>query len=242
MKGYLSSIESFSTLDGPGIRSVVFLQGCPLRCLYCHNPESWIGEKGLPVESSYIIERILRNSAFISDGGGVTISGGEPTFQIDFLKEILSRLKAEGIHTAVDTSGYVTLEDVQKIEKFTDLFIIDIKHMDCQSCEKLTGKSNRRALELIEYLNSINKDVWIRCVMVPSLTDNEEHIIKLSQYVKKFDNITRFEILPYHDMARSKYDKLNIKYPLSNMKGYNTIELRKLKDCFAKHYGRSIVI
>jgi pyruvate formate-lyase 1-activating enzyme len=229
MKGYLSSIESFSTLDGPGIRSVVFLQGCPLRCLYCHNPETWVREKGSLVDSSYIIERVSRNINYISKNGGVTVSGGEPTCQIDFLRELLMGFKSMGLHTAVDTSGYVALEDAEKIMDYTDLFIMDIKHMNSHACSELTGRSNEKAFELLKLLSKKNKYTWIRCVMVPGFTDSQAHVRSIGEYLRNFHNISRIELLPYHDMAKEKYSRLGIKYCLSHLRTCGQDEIEKLK-------------
>lgn len=215
MRGYVNSIESFSTLDGPGIRSVVFMQGCPLRCLYCHNPETWEAAVGDPVESSVIVNRVLRNLNYISPNGGVTISGGEPTLQIDFLAELLKDFKNMGLNTAVDTCGYVSAANAEKILEYTDLFIVDIKHMDPLSCIKLTGRSNDKTFRLLELLENANKQVWIRCVMLKGYTDDEEHIRMLHDYAGSFHNVTRIEMLPYHDMAAEKYKKLGIEYKLT---------------------------
>jgi len=204
MKGYLHSIESFSTLDGPGIRSVVFLQGCPLRCLYCHNPESWIRNNGIIADSSAVLTRIARNQKYISKNGGVTVSGGEPFYQTDFLQELLKGFKAMKLHTAVDTSGYAEIEEADKVIDYTDLFIVDIKHMEETECQRLTGRSNKKAFRLLEHLEALNKDVWIRSVLVPGSTDSNAYIKKLYAYVKEMRNVKRFELLPLHDLAKEK--------------------------------------
>jgi pyruvate formate lyase activating enzyme len=217
MKGYIHSIESFSTLDGPGIRSVVFLQGCPLRCQYCHNPDTWQISKGDLLDSWEIINKVLKNKNYIAKNGGVTISGGEPTAQIEFLAELLKMFKDASIHTAVDTSGYVSLDDINKIIDYTDLFIIDIKHMEKEKSRELTGQSNEKVFILLEYLEHLNKPVWIRNVLVPGFTDSEEHISALCAYVEKLKNVQNFEILPYHAMAKAKYKKLNIPYRLNKL-------------------------
>lgn len=242
MKGYLHSIESFSTLDGPGIRSVVFLQGCPLRCLYCHNPDTWNIRSGKLTDTDDILKSISRNLNFISRDGGVTISGGEPTLQIDFLAELLKGLKSMGLHTAVDTSGYVSLENAEKIIEYTDLFILDIKHMDPWKCKDLTGKTNRRAFELLAYLEKNSKDVWIRNVLVPGFTDDDEHIRSLCSFAKSFDNIKRLELLPYHDMAKEKYRELNIQYRFEDMPLYSKNRIQEIMHKFTRLYGDKIVV
>lgn len=242
MKGCIHSIESFSALDGPGIRSVIFLQGCPLRCLYCHNPDTWIKGQGTLVDSSEIFDRISRNLSYISKNGGVTLSGGEPTSQIEFLKELLQGFKAMGLHTAVDTSGYVTIEDVNKIVDYTDLFIVDIKHMDPLICRQLTGRTNSRTFKLLKHLEDLNKDVWIRNVLVPGFTDSEDHIARLCSYVRGLSNVKRFEILPYHDMGKEKYKKLNLQYKLSNMAGYDCRKLQAIKLKYDQYYGQNVII
>ena len=208
MKGYVHSIESFSTLDGPGIRSVIFLQGCPLRCLYCHNPDTWIKEDGILLDSSDLLNKISRNLNYIKKNGGVTISGGEPTFQIEFLREILLGLKGLGLHTAVDTSGYVSLEDIDRILELTDLFLLDIKHMDRRKCRELTGRLNGKALKLIDYLHRTGKEVWIRSVLLEGFTDGDDDIDELCRYINKFDNISRLELLPYNALGVEKYARL----------------------------------
>lgn len=232
MKGYVNSFESFSTLDGPGIRSVVFLQGCPLRCLYCHNPETWDMAKGILMDSSEAIKRVLRNANYISINGGITISGGEPTYQIDFLRELLQGFKKNGLHTAVDTSGYVEISDIEKIMEYTDLFIADIKHMDPEYCRRLTGKTNSRALKLLEYLSLYKKEVWVRSVMVKGYTDNRRNIYELLNYVKGLNNVTRFELLPYHSMAVGKYKELGFEYKLKDVPEYSAQEIKVLNKAY----------
>lgn len=240
MKGYVHSIESFSTLDGPGIRSVVFLQGCPLRCLYCHNPDTWQMDRGTPLDSSDVVNKVIKNKNYISKNGGVTISGGEPTAQIDFLSELLKMFKKADIHTAVDTSGYVSLENINKIIDYTDLFIVDIKHMDKEKSRELTGQSNENVFVLLKHLETLNKAVWIRNVLVPGFTDSEEHISALCAYVKSLKNVQNFEILPYHTMAKAKYQKLNIPYKLNNIAEFDSNKLLHYKNTFHKYYKRKL--
>ncbi|KUO59435.1 MAG: hypothetical protein APF84_19200 [Gracilibacter sp. BRH_c7a] len=242
MKGYISSIESFSALDGPGIRSVVFLQGCPLRCFYCHNPETWKTNDGMHLESSEVINRVNRNLKFIQKRGGVTISGGEPTMQIDFLSELLEGFKSSGLHTAVDTSGYVSIEDAEKIVEFTDLFIVDIKHMDNHICQQVTGKSNENMIALLKYLEDKQKKVWLRSVLLPGLTDSEEYISRISSYVRSLSNVERLELLPCHDLAANKYRQMGLNNRFSAYANYDIKTLQKIKTRYIELLGEKVVI
>lgn len=242
MKGYISSIESYSALDGPGIRSVVFLQGCPLRCFYCHNPETWRLQDGLAVESSDVIDQVSKNVKFIKKNGGVTLSGGEPTAQIDFLTELLRGFKDLGLHTAVDTSGYVTLEDIERIIEYTDLFIVDIKHMDDAVCQHITGQGNERMFALLQYLEDQQKDVWVRSVLLPGLTDSEEYIAQLSSYIQSLNNVQRFELLPCHDLAANKYNQLGLKNRASLCAKYDAKTLQRIKTRYNELLGEKVII
>ncbi len=242
MKGYVSSIESFSALDGPGARSVIFLQGCPLRCFYCHNPETWEAKGGKLLESSEIINKVSRNIKFIKKNGGVTVSGGEPTMQIDFLRELLQGFKALGLHTAIDTSGYVSIEDIKKVVEFTDLFIVDIKHIDSDVCEKITGNNNESMFALLKYLEDERKDVWLRSVLLPGLTDSEEYIADISSYVQSLSNVQRFELLPCHDLAANKYKDLGLNNRLSEYAKYDIKTLQKIKVRYNELLGEKVVI
>ena len=242
MKGYISSIESFSALDGPGIRSVVFLQGCPLRCFYCHNPETWKADDGLLLDSSEVLKKVRRNLKFIKKKGGVTISGGEPTMQIDFLRELLQGFKALGLHTAVDTSGYISIEDTDKIIEFTDLFIVDIKHMDSHVCERITSKGNERMFQLLKYLDYQRKDVWLRSVLLPGLTDSEEYIAQISSYVQSLSNVLRLELLPCHDLAANKYKEMGLSNRFSAYAKYDIKTLQMIKTCYVELLGDKVVI
>ncbi len=242
MKGYLHSIESFSALDGPGIRSVVFLQGCPLRCVYCHNPESWKPENGTLTDSAEILERVGKNLKYIAKNGGVTISGGEPTFQIDFLHELLKGFKGMGLHTAVDTSGYVRIEDANRIMDDTDLFIVDIKHMDSEICRKITGKTNERARDLLEHLHQCRKATWVRSVLLSGLTDKEEYIAEICSYVKSLENVSRLELLPCHNLAENKYKQLGIpnRNPYNTQYDYKT--LRHIQKKYDRFLDEKVII
>lgn len=240
MKGYLHSIESFSTIDGPGIRSVVFLQGCPLRCLYCHNPDSWNMHDGRLIDSRDVVSKVLRNINYIKHGG-VTISGGEPTSQPGFLLELLTGFKSSGLHTAVDTSGYASIDDISKIVEYTDLFVVDIKHMDENKCRELTGKSNSRLIPLLEYLDNCSKDVWIRNVILQGYTDDQAHIEKVCSVLKRYKCIKLVELLPYHDMAKHKYRHMGIAYKLDKMPSYNSNAFQYIKNMYKRYYDGIII-
>lgn len=220
MKGFIHSFESFGTVDGPGIRFVVFMQGCPLRCQYCHNPDTWkIG--GEEYEPSQIVQRVLRYKNYFKNGGGVTISGGEPLLQIDFLIELFTLFKQEGVHTALDTSGVCfSLEKQELFDKLlsvTDLVLLDIKHIDKEKHKKLTGKSNENVLAFARYLSEKNIPVWIRHVLVPTITDNDDDLQSLKGFIDELKNVEKVEVLPYHTLGKVKYENLGISYPLEGV-------------------------
>ena len=223
MTGRVHSFESFGTVDGPGIRFVIFLQGCPLRCQYCHNPDTWeMGGTEYTVEE--IVNRALRYKNYFGDKGGVTVSGGEPLLQIDFVTELFSALKAKGVHTCVDTSGITFNQDnpnsVEKHEKLlevTDLFLLDIKHIDDEGCKALTGYSNEHTLAFAKFLSERGKSMWIRQVLVPGITDKEEDLKKLRAFIDGLKTVEKVEVLPYHTLGVVKYEKLGIPYPLKDL-------------------------
>ncbi len=221
--GRIHSIESFGTVDGPGIRFVVFFQGCPLRCLYCHNPDSWNMASGTQMTVEEILTRFNRNRNFYRDGG-ITATGGEPMMQMDFLIELFQKAKEDGIHTCLDTSGIAFPADpdhpvyskIERLMAVTDLVMLDIKHIDEEDHRNLTGKSNRLILAFARYLSRIDKPVWIRHVVVPGITYNEEALTKLGQFLRTLHNIEKIEILPYHTMGKTKYENLGYQYRLGN--------------------------
>ncbi|MDV3427840.1 MAG: pyruvate formate lyase-activating protein [Bacillota bacterium] len=214
VKGKIHSFESMGLVDGPGIRTVVFFQGCPLRCAYCHNPDTWSTAGGTEYTAEDLMKKILRFKPYFKrSGGGVTFSGGEPLLQSEFLLEMLKKCRENGINTALDTSGY-GLGNYEEILKNVDLVILDIKHTNDEDHLKLTGKDRKGSDEFIEALNKENKKVWVRHVVVPGITDSEEHLINLSKIIKKIKNVEKVELLPYHTMAIEKYKKLGIPYKL----------------------------
>ena len=194
LKGKIHSIESMGLVDGPGIRVIVFMQGCALRCKYCHNPDTWVTEGGKEYTPEEIVNKIKRfKTYFERSGGGVTFSGGDPLRQPEFLIETLKRCKEEGIHTCLDTSG-VGLGEYDEILKYTDLVLFDVKHVTREGYKNVTLMEIDESLKFIEALNRNNTKVWIRHVVVPNLTDGEEHILELTEFIKKINNVAKIEL------------------------------------------------
>lgn len=223
MTGRIHSFESFGTVDGPGIRFVVFLQGCPLRCQYCHNPDTW-GAGGNEYSADEIVNRAWKYRNYFGAQGGVTVTGGEPLLQIDFVIELFTKLKEKGIHTCIDTSGITfregDAESVAKHERLlavTDLVLLDIKHIDDEACKKLTGKGNGNTLAFAKFLSEKKKPIWIRQVLVPNVTDNDETLERTRAFIDTLDSVERVEVLPYHTLGVVKYEKLGLQYPLQGV-------------------------
>ena len=220
MTGRIHSFETFGTVDGPGVRFVVFFQGCVLRCQYCHNPDTWSFNLGTEYEASDIIKRMLRNKEFYLTGG-ITATGGEPMCQIDFLIELFSLAKKEGIHTCLDTSGVMfdkTKPDkVDKLLALCDLVMLDIKHIDNDKHLALTTKNNTNILDFAKYISQKGTKLRIRYVLVPTLTDNESDLISLGKFLKELKTLEKIEVLPYHTLGKVKYQALNLPYPLENI-------------------------
>lgn len=220
MTGFIHSTESFGTVDGPGVRFVVFMQGCPMRCLYCHNPDTWAHDAGVQMDAAEVLEKMTRNLPFY-ETGGITVTGGEPLLQLDFVTELFSLAKGAGIHTCLDTSG-ITF-DKSHTEKFDrlmdvcDLIMLDIKHMDEGEHIHLTGASNSHVFDFMDYLKFKNKAVWVRHVLVPGITDDEKQLRSLGTYLKGFPNVERIDVLPYHTLGVTKYESLGIPYPLKDV-------------------------
>ncbi len=218
-KARIHSFESFGTVDGPGIRFVIFMQGCALKCKFCHNRDSWDLCGGMEYTLEELLSKIKRyKSYFMPSGGGVTISGGEPLLQQDFLIELLTALKKEKIHTAIDTSGSFDITDkVKQIINLADLFLLDIKCINDEICKDLVGVSNKKELNFARYLSDIKKAMWIRQVLVPSITDKEEDLLNLKEFIHSLNSVEKVEILPYHDLGRFKWESLGFTYPLANI-------------------------
>lgn len=216
MIGKINSIETLGLVDGPGIRVVVFMQGCLLRCLFCHNPEMWDNNCKLEITPEDLINRILKYKNYFDNNGGVTFSGGEPLLQAPFLLEILKLCKQNNIHTALDTSGF-GLGKYEEILKYTDLVIFDIKGLSNEEYRKMTKSNIGSSLEFLNVCQKMNKKMWIRQVIIPTINDNEQYILKLKEFTKKLKNIEKIELLPYHSLGVIKYEKLGIDYPLKNI-------------------------
>lgn len=217
--GNIHSIETCGTVDGPGIRFVVFTQGCPMRCMYCHNPDTWDAKDGATFLSPQeILSRYESVKEFCK--GGITVTGGEPLMQMEFITELFKLAKERGIHTALDTSGILFIGKNKNFDALlccTDLVLLDIKHIDENEHKKLTGHSNKNILAFAKYLSEINKPVWIRHVVVPNLNDSNEYLTKLGTFIAQLNNVKALDVLPYHDMAIAKYERLGIEYPLKNI-------------------------
>ncbi len=223
MKGYIHSLESFGSVDGPGIRYVIFTAGCAMRCQFCHNPDTWKMESGKLYDAEKLVEKALRYRAYWGKKGGITVSGGEPLLQIDFLSELFQKAKEKGIHTALDTGGQpFTKEEpflgkFRKLMEYTDLVLLDIKQIDEKEHQVLTGVSNRNILELAEYLSQIGKPVWIRHVLVPGGSDKDEYLVRLRKFLDTLSNVEKVEVLPYHTMGIYKWKELGLPYALEGI-------------------------
>ena len=223
MSGRIHSLESFGTVDGPGVRFVVFVQGCPMRCAYCHNPDTWEMNAGTVMETSEIIEQYERNKSFYK-GGGITVTGGEPLMQVDFLIELFTLAKQKGIHTCIDSSGIAynkkNTEWIAKLDRLmtmTDLVMLDIKHIDPEKHKELTGQPNDGILAFAEYLSDKKIDTWIRHVVVPGITDDDKYLYQLGHFIGGLSSLRALDVLPYHTMGKVKYEKLGMKYKLDGV-------------------------
>ena len=201
--GYIHSVESFGAVDGPGVRFVVFLQGCPLRCLFCHNPDTWNQGEGTKMTANELFDQIKQYKNFIKNGG-VTLSGGEPLMQPEFILDVLNLCKAEGIHTAIDTSGGVPLITAKAAIEAADMLLLDIKDIDKEDCEKLTGQSNTNAMAILNHCDYIGKDVWIRHVLIPEYTMNYDKLDRLARVLSWYSCIKKIELMPFHKMGEYK--------------------------------------
>ena len=225
------SFESFGAVDGPGIRFVIFLQGCHLECKYCHNRDTWDINSGKYESLDEIFTKIIRYKNYICPNGGVTVTGGEPLLQVKFLIELFKKLKEENIHTCIDTSGMVTItDDIKELLSYTDLVLLDIKHIDDNKCRDLVGKSNKLELEFAKYLSDNNIKMWIRQVIVPGYTDNEEDLLKLKDFIDSLKTVEKVELLPYHNIGEFKWKKLGLKYPLEGIRQATDEDIKKAKE------------
>ncbi len=212
------SIESFGTVDGPGIRFVLFLQGCHLQCKYCHNRDTWNMNGGDYKSLDEIYNKIINYKNYIYPNGGVTVTGGEPLLQVHFLISLFEKLKNDGIHTCIDTSGMVFIsKDIQDLLSLTDLILLDIKHIDNEKCKALVGVGNTLELNFARYLSDNNIPMWIRQVIVPGFTDSKEDLLKLKEFILSLKTVERVELLPYHNMGAYKWKNLGETYSLENV-------------------------
>ncbi len=239
--GNIHSIETCGTVDGPGIRFVVFTQGCPMRCLYCHNPDTWNTEPNQKLSVSEILAQYESVKEFCK--GGITVTGGEPLMQIDFVTELFRKAKEKNIHTALDTSGILfTPDDTHKFDelmKYTDLVLLDIKHIIDDEHKKLTTHSNKNILAFAKYLSDINKPVWIRHVVVPGINYKEEYLTKLGNFLGTLNNVKALDVLPYHDMAIPKYENLGIEYKLNGVPPLTKEEAINARDVILSAYKKT---
>lgn len=242
IKGRVHSLETFGTVDGPGIRFIVFTQGCPLRCKYCHNRDTWDPKGGQEYDVDELISEIVKYKPFmISSGGGLTVSGGDPTLQPEFLKSLLINAKDNDIHTAIDTSGFVDIDIINSILDYTDLVLLDIKHINRDSFKDLTGVYNDKTLNFAKHLSDKKIPTWIRYVLVPGITDKENDIRELCKFINTLDNIEKVEILPYHSMGRFKWEELGYEYPLEDIPDANDEDVLRASKIF-EEYGIDIAV
>ena len=223
MEGYIHSTESFGSVDGPGVRFVIFTAGCPMRCQFCHNPDTWNMKTGTLTSTDDLIKKALRYRSYWGDEGGITVSGGEPLLQIDFLTELFKKAKENGIHTTLDTSGNPFTREEPFFSKFnelmqyTDLIQLDIKHNDEKEHIRLTGHTNKNILDLATYLSDMKKPVWIRHVLVPKRSYKDEYLDRLHEFILTLHNVERVEVLPYHTLGAYKWKELGMEYPLEGI-------------------------
>lgn len=240
--GNIHSIESCGTVDGPGLRFVVFTQGCPLRCQYCHNPDSWSFDENKKMSVEDILDEYEGVKEFCH--GGMTVTGGEPMAQMDFVTELFRRAREKDIHTALDTSGiYFNKDNTAKVDellKYTSLVLLDIKHIDDEEHKKLTGHSNKRILEFARYLSDKRIPMWVRHVVVPGITFNEKYLTQLGEFLATLKNVKALDVLPYHDMAIPKYENLGIEYPLKGVPPLTKVQAMEARNIIFKAYKNSI--
>lgn len=222
-KGYIHSLESFGSVDGPGVRYVIFTSGCAMRCQFCHNPDTWNMQSGTPYTADELIEKALKYRTYWGSKGGITVSGGEPLLQIDFLTELFQKAKEQGIHTTLDTSGTPFTRGEPFFDKFcrlmevTDLVMLDIKQIDEEQHKILTGYTNQNILDMARFLSDIKKPVWIRHVLVPERSDRDDYLERLQEFILTLKNVERVEVLPYHTLGVFKWKELGFEYQLEGI-------------------------
>lgn len=241
MYGNIHSIESFGTVDGPGVRFVIFMQGCPLRCQYCHNPDTWKMGEAEKHTVEDLIEQFEKNRSFYSNGG-ITVTGGEPLLQIDFVTELFKAAKQENIHTCIDTSGITYRAEDKRFDelmRYTDLVMLDLKHIEREAHKKLTGSYNDKILAFASYLDKIAKPVWIRHVVIPGITDGEDDLRNLGRYIGTLSNVKALDVLPYHTLGVAKYRELGMKYPLQGIEALPISKANEAKSIILQGYKES---
>ena len=226
----IHSFESFGTVDGPGIRFLIFLQGCGLKCKYCHNRDTWNINEGNYISVDELLDNILKYKSYIIPNGGFTASGWEPLLHPYFLISLFKKLKEQNIHTAIDTSGMVELTDtIKEVLSLTDLVLLDIKHINPEKAKQLTGSDNKKELEFAKYLNDNNIPVWIRQVIIPGVTDSKEDLLEL-KFISSLNNVQNIELLPYHNLGEYKWNKLGLEYKLNGIRQANSEDIKRAKD------------
>ena len=234
-KGRIHSIETFGSVDGPGVRFLIFLKGCNLRCRYCHNADTWNPESNDLRSADELLDRAERYRSYWGEEGGITVSGGQPLLQIDFLTELFKEAKKRGINTCIDTAGEPFSREEPFITKFrelmdyTDLLLVDIKHIDREQHIKLTGKPNDNILDMLKYLSDIGKPVWIRHVLVPGITDNDEYLRQTGEFLSTLSNVEKIDVLPYHSLGKFKWEKLGIPYTLDGVEPPSAARIENAK-------------
>ena len=245
MEGRIHSIETFGTVDGPGVRYVIFVQGCPMRCQYCHNPDTWDPNIGNLRSTDELIEDYEKYRPYLTNGG-MTVTGGEPMLQMDFLIELFTKAKEKNIHTCIDTSGIVFnrnsesfMDKLSRLLKVTDLIMLDIKHIDDEEHKKLTAQSNKNILDFARYLNEIDFPIWVRHVTVPGITYKTEYLAALGEFLGELNNVKALDVLPYHTMGVPKYEALGMEYPLKDVPALDKSEAKKARDIILYHLKKA---
>ena len=245
VKGYIHSIETCGTVDGPGLRYVIFLQGCPMRCQYCHNPDTWEPNKGDQMTVDEVLRSFYNNTAFYRNGG-VTVTGGEPMMQMDFLIELFTKLRKDGVHTCLDSSGIMFrpdnpafMEKMEKLAEVTSLVMLDIKHIDDEKHKVLTSHSNQNILAFARYLDEKQIPIWIRHVIVPGITLYRDYLERLGEFMATLNNVKALDVLPYHSMGKVKYENLNMDYPLKDTREATKDEAVAAKNIILQAYKKA---
>lgn len=240
VKGRIHSIETMGTVDGPGIRYVVFMQGCPLRCIFCHNRDAWDPKGGREMTVDELVEDIEKYIDFLKPtGGGITATGGEPVMQAEFTRELFRKVRDMGLNTAMDTSGFIDIDKAEELLEVTDLVLLSIKHVVEERHREITGVGTRKIINFLNHLRDIGKPVWIRYVIIPGYTDDPKDIRNLAATLKDYPNIELVDILPYHDMGAYKWEELGYDYPLKGVPVPTKDEMKRAKAIF-REYGLPI--